>query len=93
MIHLNFTLRNPWGKPGEYILLKDGKTPFKNKFWELQINEDDVLICFGFSLSFRTSHSGFSLELGLLGYWLNFTLYDSRHWDYEHDRYFEKENA
>ena len=67
---------------GKMIFLKDGKTPFKNKFWELQIDRDDVLICLGLSITRRISHAGLSFEIGLLGYWMNFAFYDSRHWDY-----------
>ena len=82
MINLHFSLRAPWFKDYRNILLKDGKTPFKNKFWELQIDKDDVLFMLGFAIRQRCSHAGLSFEIGLLGYWLNFNFYDDRHWDY-----------
>ena len=73
MINFNLCLRNPWWQ-------RSG-----NKFWELQIDRDDVVLLLGMAVRHRVSHAGLSLEIGLLGYCLNFDLYDSRHWDYENN--------
>lgn len=82
MINVHFSLRAPWTMNYKNIFLKTGKTPFKNKFWEFQIDKDDVLILLGFAIQQRCSHAGVMLEVGLMGYLFSFNFYDSRHWNY-----------
>ena len=83
MIYLNFNIRNPWGKDFKSIGAWFGKTPWKHKCWEVQIIENDNWLRFEFEWTVRQDHAGVNLELGLFGYEIHFTFYDSRHWDYE----------
>ena len=90
MIYFNISLRHPkW--LGRFKSLRNwhGATPIPHKYWEVQIFKIDHLFRFEFGWTTRQDHAGISLELGLLGYEIDFTLYDSRHWDEEQGRYFE----
>ena len=81
MISLNFNLRNPLSNRFHNVWNRVYKTPFKNKFIELEVYKDCTLVSFMFNWTARQSHAGLDLELGLLGYCVHFTFYDSRHWD------------
>jgi hypothetical protein len=35
----------------------------------------------------RSDHAGLRVEIGLLGYDVEFQIYDVRHWDYEQKEY------
>jgi hypothetical protein len=85
MIYLNFNLRNPWGSGFKSLWHKAGATFFKNKFWEVQIIENDNWLRLEFEFTIRQDHAGANLELGLFGYEIHFTFYDNRHWNYEWD--------
>jgi len=85
VINFSFSLRNPWWNRSGNVFYREGKTPWLNKFWELQIDRDDTLFVLGFQINHRVSHAGASFEIGALGYWLNISLYDSRHWDYDNN--------
>lgn len=88
MIQLRFSLNNPWWEDRfESILAKAGNTLFKNKFWEFQILKVSDLVAFDLRITYRCDHAGADLWLGLLGYAVNFVLYDNRHWDYEQGRW------
>lgn len=85
MIDLIFKVKNPFPKDNfKNIWFKAGSiTEFKN--WEMQFSYCRDLI-FGISLDTSFSgrdHAGPELELILLGFSLNFKIYDSRHWDYK----------
>lgn len=88
MINFSFTLLNPWSKRWSNVWSRTYKTPFENKFLELELHKDTTIVSFTLHLSTRQSHGGLSMELGLLGYSFNFNFYDNRHWSYELDRYF-----
>jgi hypothetical protein len=88
MINFSFTLLNPWSKRWSNVWSRTYKTPFENKFIELELHKDTTIVSFMLHLSTRQSHGGLSIELGLLGYSFNFNFYDNRHWSYELDRYF-----
>lgn len=94
MIYLNLNIRNPWW-PERFASIKTwhGSTPFKNKYWEIQILKNDNLLRFEFGFTIRGDHAGTNLELGLFGYEIHFTFYDHRHWDYEQGRWENHDNA
>ncbi len=95
MLHLNFQITNPFSDRFKNIKCWSGATPFKNKFWEIQLMSTTDLICFKFSCTIRTDHAGLNLELGLFGYNIDFNFYDNRHWDYINGRweiYHDKED-
>ena len=93
MIYFNFSLSNPFCKPtsNRQIFTKNGRIT-KNKFWEIELGRyPRYLFSIGFSLTFRESHSGFSFDFGLFGYWFMFQFYDSRHWNYLENVWEEEE--
>jgi hypothetical protein len=84
MIYFNINIRNPyWWDRFENLWCKAGATPFKYKFWEIQILKGPELFRIEFEVTTRQDHAGMNLELGLLGYHLGFTFYDNRHWNTE----------
>jgi hypothetical protein len=88
MIYFNINLRNPlWWNRWEGIKHWAGSTPFKNKFWEIQFMKCEELFRIEFNFTTRCDHAGVELELGLLGYKINFTFYDNRHWNSKEGRW------
>lgn len=86
MIYFNVNVRNPkWWNRFKSIKFLTGKTPFKNKYWEVQVIQNDNLLRFEFGITTMQDHAGCNLELGLFGYEIHFTFYDSRHWDSENE--------
>lgn len=81
MISFNFNIRNPWSDKFKNLWNRVYKTPFKNKFIELEITEDFTLVSVMFNWTVRQSHAGLDLEFGLLGYCVHVNFYDNRHWD------------
>lgn len=88
MIYLNFNVRNPrWWDRFNNIRCWAGETPFKHKYWEVQIIKHDNLLRLEFELTTRQDHAGANLELGLFGYEIHFTFYDNRHWNSHEGRW------
>jgi hypothetical protein len=86
MIYFNVNIRNPyWWQRFENIKCWAGNTFIKHKCWEVEVIKNDNLFRIEFEFNVRQDHAGVNLELGLLGYEIHFTLYDSRHWDTETD--------
>lgn len=81
MIHFNFSISNPWSTAWRNIRAWYGITPIKHKCWELQIMQSPDIIAFDFSLTHRQDHAGIRIGAALLGYEIQATIYDSRHWD------------
>lgn len=82
MINLGFNIRNPWSNRFGNVFAKYGKTPFPNKFWELEILKTTDIIGFHVDLSMRQSHAGLRVAAALFGYEIVFDFYDHRHWDH-----------
>ena len=87
MIGFNFNLRNPWSDRFLNLWCRSFKTPFKNKFIELEVYKDYSILSVNFNWTIRQSHAGLDVEAGLFGYCLHFNFYDCRHWDYENNCY------
>jgi hypothetical protein len=85
MIDLSFTISNPWGRTWRPLRAYSYNTPFKNKYIEIETIRDNTIASFEFKITANQSHAGLYLGLGLLGYVVNFTFYDSRHWDYKNN--------
>lgn len=88
MISFNINIRNPWSTAFKNLWCRAYKTPFKNKYIELEVTKDSTLISFMFNWTVRQSHAGLELEIGLFGYNVHFQFYDNRHWDYGRGHYF-----
>ena len=88
MIYFNVNIRNPrWWNRFENIKSWSGSTPWKNKYWEVEITKGPELFRVEFEFTTQQDHAGTRLELGLTGYTLNCTFYDNRHWDIENNRW------
>lgn len=88
MINITLALANPFSKRDFRMIKSKGfKTPFKNKFIELQLSRDVSIIGVCMQVRSRCDHAGLMLEFALLGYCFEFNFYDSRHWDYQENRY------
>jgi hypothetical protein len=87
MISLQFNLRNPFSDRWECLFNKAGETPFKNKFWEIQIDKCADIVGFDFRYTIRQDHAGLFLSLAFFGYDVIFNLYDNRHWNYDENRW------
>lgn len=88
MINISFNLRNPFSSRWRCLYTRAGDTPFKNKFWEVQVDETSDIFSFDFRFTIRQDHAGVYASLGLLGYDVIFNIYDSRHWNEEAGRYY-----
>lgn len=85
MINLQFSLHNSFSKRKWESLLERGGNISKNKAWEIQVCRDSSLFSVSFNLTFRQSHAGLFIGLGLFGYDVLVNIYDVRHWDHDKD--------
>ena len=85
MITLSLSLSNPFSNIYSvvYVYDKTGKTWNPHKFWNLSICKGSSIIGFTFDFTTRQDHAGFSLEIELFGWSIEYRVYDNRHWDYE----------
>lgn len=87
MINFNFSITNPWSNRFSNLWCRSYATPFENKRIELEIYKDTNIISLAVQLTSRRDHSGLSIEVGFVGYSFNFKFYDSRHWDYQTNKW------
>jgi hypothetical protein len=87
MINIRFSLENPWWDRFDNIWCGHGKTPFKHKFWEIQVMKSDDIVAIDLRISTRTDHAGLDLWIGFLGYAINLNFYDHRHWNAEKNQW------
>lgn len=94
MITLQFNLRNPWSRRRwTGVFSKHGSALFDNKYWEMEVERNSDLINLHIQITHRQSHAGIMLGIGVFSYGLTFNFYDSRHWDYDNNKFFDKENT
>jgi hypothetical protein len=80
MINVNFNIRIPGSNRFRNIRNWHGSLPIAYKHWELQIYLSADIIDFRAEITAKQSHSGLRLCLGLLGFNVDFNVYDTRHW-------------
>jgi hypothetical protein len=83
ILNIRIELKNPFDRWDYFNNLGciSGRV-FGNKFWELEHSYySPLLFDVNVRCTHRTDHAGFEIGIGLLGYGLNFHIYDSRHWD------------
>lgn len=88
MLKFNLEIRNPFFKNGEFDSLWEKSGSFtRYKHWELQLMQYGWnLFELNFDLNWNgRDHAGPNMEVGIFGYQLAITVYDSRHWDYENN--------
>jgi hypothetical protein len=66
---------------------RTGRTPFKYKFWCLELYWQPTIIGLSLAATARQSHAGVKFGVALLGLNIEFDLHDSRHWDYEQQQW------
>lgn len=88
MISAHFNISNPWAKDNFENLWNKSWLPFKHKGVELElIRHAYDIFEVHLSITARTDHAGVSAKLGLFGYSVHFSFYDTRHWDSENDQW------
>ena len=99
MIYSNFRLQNPWFRPQEdfkstdYLWYDRQLTTHKN--FEIQISRFEARNLFDLSLDLRwwgSDHQGPEFEVELFGFFFNVKIYDSRHWNYDANRWETEED-
>jgi hypothetical protein len=86
MIHLNLSIANPFSTRWKPVFFKNG-TLLRHKAWEFNCYTTHYIIDVAIHYTRNCDHAGLQLEFGLLGLGLEFGIYDTRHWDYETDRF------
>jgi hypothetical protein len=80
MINFNLDISNPWSQRWGTMFCKSGLLG-NHKAWEFNGYLTHHVIDIKFSLSFTGDHPGMFVMLGLLGYSLELSIYDTRHGD------------
>ena len=93
MIYLNFSLRNPWNRGGFDNLWNKSWIISGYKYLEVEVTSDEeTVLKIQLSLTARQDHAGLTVELGLLGRSVHFSIYDTRHWDTDKNTWVTYEN-
>lgn len=80
MIYIGFALRNPWSQRRHEIVVDKIINISKNKSAEVALYRNNGIFEFSFNVTgFKDNHTGFSFDVGLFGYDLEFIFYDNRH--------------
>jgi hypothetical protein len=89
MININFTIDNPWSTRWKTLFCKHGLIWSATRAWEVNGYATHQLVDFKFELRLGpVDHPGMFFMVGLLGYALEFNIYDTRHWDREWGVYY-----
>ena len=65
---------------------KDGKK--KAIEFECGIHKEWSWFCCDLKITRHCDHAGLFFNIEVLGAWLSFNFYDSRHWNYDQNRYY-----
>lgn len=89
MINFHLEISNPFSKNRFKDLGSLHGKISKNKFWELQHTfYDGTILESTFKFSTKGDHAGLEIVLGVITYGIHFRIYDTRHWDYETNRWY-----
>jgi hypothetical protein len=80
MINFNLSIINPWSDRWNTLFFKNGLLA-NHKAWEFNGYRTHHLVDVNFQLSFTGDHPGVFVMLGLVGYSLELSVYDTRHGD------------
>lgn len=86
MILFNFIVDNPFSDRWSTIFFKNGIFG-QHKAWEFNAYQTHHLIDLEFRLTTKGDHAGLQTMVGLFGYSIELGVYDTRHWDYENNRW------
>jgi|LauGreDrversion4_2_1035121.scaffolds.fasta_scaffold3139805_1 hypothetical protein len=84
MINFNLNIDNPWSDRWNTVWYTSGLLP-KHKAWELNGYRTNLMINAELRLTVKGDHAGLHMMFGLFGYSVEFSIYDTRHWDWEND--------
>lgn len=94
MLHLNFTISNPWAKDNFKNLWNRNWAVSKRKVIELELCKySKDIFSTKFNLTHRTDHAGLKIEISLLSYAAIFNFYDRRHWNYKNHNWEDYEES
>lgn len=89
MIHLRFSISNPFNAPSDHFQHFFEWVPLvtKNKAIEIECHTDDgILLAAAIDIMFGgRDHVGPQMSLTLFGYTLSIAMTDRRHWDHENN--------
>ena len=81
MLYIGFVIRNPFSRRHEMVTTKTVQVS-KNKSFEVGIYRNNSIVGGSVGITgFKQNHAGFSFDIELLGWDLDFTFYDHRHYD------------
>ena len=78
MINFNLNITNPWSTQWHLVFCKFGPIG-QYKAWEFNGYKTHHLVEIDFRLSVKGDHPGLSIMLGLFGFALEASVYDTRH--------------
>lgn len=88
MINFSFSIENPWSDRWNTIWFKSGLLP-KHKAWEFNGYRTNLIFTKEIHLKFKGDHAGLHTMFGLFGYAVELNLYDTRHWDWENNKWMQ----
>lgn len=86
MIHYSFRIKNPYSDRFQHAVTKHGIVT-ENKAWEFNVYRTATVLALSLEFTMRRDHAGLRLEVGFLGYDVEFQIYDVRHWNYAQKEY------
>jgi hypothetical protein len=91
MIIININLQNPFSNKFENIFCKSVKLT-QHKSAEVECINNNLLVEFAFSINTQCDHGGVSITVGLLGYSIQASISDNRHWNATAGQYYTYDN-
>lgn len=92
MIDFSIRVSNPFANGSQKFLFFKSEKITENKSWEFQFDRDpQTIIDARFWFRTKGCHHGFGFSFGLVGFWMNFEVYDNRHFDYLNNCWKESE--
>jgi len=86
VVNLKVELSNPFSD--RWASLYDiGGSLSKHKRWEFQVMKTNTIVEMSIHLNIHCDHAGLNIDVGLLGYSANLIIHDTRHWDYEFNKW------
>jgi hypothetical protein len=86
MIYFQFNVENPFSDRWKTLFFKNGLLP-RHKAWEFNGYLTHNIIDIDFRYTRNCDHAGLQLMFGLLGVAIEFSIYDTRHWDWDKNEY------
>ena len=84
MINLDFSIVNPWRTDKIWdILWSKSRLITQNKAWEFNGYRTGRVINLQLEWTLQGDHAGARIMLGVFGYEVELSFYDTRHWDYD----------